>query len=803
MTSSSPPSSPVQESAPGDLVEKLPLGRTRAILLWEQCYAIFTPMAAIILAFFSLSLWGVWDILPWWAHWASLLGTFLALVFYVNWRPGALSWPSRQEVLGRLEKDNNLAAGILLDQYDTPLDKDQTGPLWQKHISRLQTITKNSRPRPPKAAIDQTDPFSLRYAALLLFTTGAIYSGSNFQDRLGQSLQPGLGAPIPLIADIWVEPPAYTNRPTQFLARGENLPNRPFDNIAVPVGSELHVRLARQDGKENLRAHIKMTTDEQQIRLTPTYEEKGLTLRHALRENSAILISAGGRKTIWPFQIIPDTLPSVRWATPIEEKDGNRISFSVELEDDYGVSGASLHLRLSPNLHRAPDIPSPSKSSWEKRVTIDLPLLRGALAAGQPTIRTVNLDLTEHPWAGLPLEAQVQITDGAGQTALTPHQKITLPTRRFYNSLAQTVIEERQNIALAPESWTRSTRLFDALTFAPDRFYDSTQQYILIRTAYHDLYQGAGENIEEIVDSFWPLAIALEDDGITFARQRLEAARRALKEALARNAPQDEIDQLVEELRLAKDAYIAALAASGDAYAEDNDNTDLQNQDLDTLLDEIADLRRQGRLEEAQDLLSQLAEMLENMRIANGSAEGPSSDDRQAQSGQQGSGGQNSGNADGEGTSGDGLNQAGELIDQQRRLADQTFSAQRGDRDIKGLADEQFDLAQIARDLSRQRETTEDTAADQNLSNAADRAQQAFAQAAERMENAGEALARGDLRRAQIQQDQVLEALNQGARALANQRLAEDTGGETAQGQEGQAQGTQGTANQQAANRDP
>lgn len=167
MTSSSPPPGPVQDSAPADLVEKLPLGRTRAILLWEQCYAIFTPMVAIILAFFSLSLWGVWDILPWWAHWAGLLGTFLALVFYVNWRPGALSWPSKQEVLGRLEKDNNLVAGTLLDQYDTPLDKDQTGPLWQKHISRLQTITKDSRPRPPKAAIDQTDPFSLRYAALL------------------------------------------------------------------------------------------------------------------------------------------------------------------------------------------------------------------------------------------------------------------------------------------------------------------------------------------------------------------------------------------------------------------------------------------------------------------------------------------------------------------------------------------------------------------------------------------------------------------------------------------------------------
>lgn len=767
--------------------------RTHAILLWERAYAAFMPVLAICGLWAGTSLLGVWAAVPSWAHLAGLIFTLGGLGWVLINGIRRFSWSRRAEAQARLEGDANLPPGTLRDLADTPFGDDQDNPFWQAHQSQLAAQAAGATPHRPRATIDQTDPLFMRFAALLLVGMGILVAGDQSALRLSQSLAPQWGDPDRVIADVWIDPPAYTRAPARFLVRAEALPNATVPAQTVPAGSVLHARLTRRDGRP-VRVRATLATAQGQRRLPPPDGQGAVTLTQRLDENLALSLKAGGRDAIWPIEVSPDLPPVVNWNMPLEEEGGTRTVIGVDVDDDYGVEDATLFIRLVPPLDRAPDAPALASELSETVLELKVPTLRG-----NPGRRQVALDLTEHPWAGLPVSIVVQVTDGAGQAAQTEPQLFTLPERTFYNPLAQTVIEERRNMALAPGSWRRTARMFDALTFAPDRFAANSGEYLLLRTAYHDVYHGQGTNSATLVESLWPLAMALEDEGLTLARQRLEAAQQALRDALARNAPQAEIDQLIEELRVAMDDYIAALAASGDAMAGDSSaSSDMNQRDLDDILDEIAQLRRQGDSAEARARLAELERLLENLQISQGGSGG------EGQPGQ-GQGGEGNGSADGEGD-GDGeggrpLDRVGDLIDQQRRLSDDTFGAQRGDRSSAGLADDQSALSDTAQALAQ--EALAQEAQPQDATNGAEGAEgaAAFNRAADLMDQAAGALARGELYRAQTLQEQAQGALRDGAGALAAQALAED--GENADGETATRPGRDGTMTGAGAERDP
>ncbi len=757
----------------------LPLGRTRATLLWERAYAAITPILAVIAGFLGLALWGVWDALPPILHLAGLLGFFAMAVTILVRSTRLFRWPRRSEVEARLEADAALTPGLLRDLSDTPFDGDDHSAFWEVHQRRLATIAFRARPKKARALIDKTDPYALRYGALLVFGLGLVIAGTNAPTRLATAFAPFHGTGTPLIADIWISPPDYTGKAPQFLVRAAPLEKGTAAPVTVPAGSIFHARLTDTPGGPRRRPRAILATEVGQHRLSVSNSDGAYTVTAPLTENSALSLKVRGQEIIWPIEVLSDTPPTVRWSSPPEIEGGTRTMLFVEVEDDYGVAAATLSLRLAVPLNRPPDAPTPAEDTITAAETMAIPALRGPAGA-----RRVALDLTDHPWAGLPISLAVTVIDGAGQQAETASLPFTLPSRTFYNPLARTVIEERQKIALSPDSWRRTARLFDALTFAPDRYAKNTKEYLLLRTAFHDVNQSAGDNTQAIIDSFWPLAIALEDEGLTLARQRLEAAQAALREALARNAPPEEIDQLIEALRQAMDDYVAALAASGDANAPAGDDAaDMNERDLDDILDEIAELRRQGDTREARQRLSELEQLLQNLQISPG---GSSSGEGQQAAGQSGQG-QGSENGDGgEGGEGAPLNQAGSLIDAQRRLSDETFAAERGDRDTEGLAAAQQALADAAESLAGETTQADGTpGGDGGPEGPSPQAgARAFGDAAEQMAAAASALGRGDLRTAQGYQEQALAALRQGAEALADAAEAAREGdGSTEQSQ--------------------
>jgi uncharacterized protein (TIGR02302 family) len=94
-----------------------------------------------------------------------------------------------------------------------------------------------------------------------------------------------------------------------------------------------------------------------------------------------------------------------------------------------------------------------------------------------------------------------------------------------------------------------------------------------------------------------------------------------LQDALAKGAPDAEIEQLMQELRQALDRYLQALAQDLQNHPNQeapplDPSRVLSGRDLQRMLDRARDLARSGARDQAREMLSQLQNMLENLQAA-------------------------------------------------------------------------------------------------------------------------------------------------------------------------------------------
>ncbi len=94
-----------------------------------------------------------------------------------------------------------------------------------------------------------------------------------------------------------------------------------------------------------------------------------------------------------------------------------------------------------------------------------------------------------------------------------------------------------------------------------------------------------------------------------------------LQDALARNAPDAEINRLMSELQAAINRYLQALAQQmqqqpNQAMQPVDPSHVLSMRDLQRMLDRARDLAQTGSRDAARDLLAQLQQILENLRLA-------------------------------------------------------------------------------------------------------------------------------------------------------------------------------------------
>jgi uncharacterized protein (TIGR02302 family) len=700
------------------------LGWAAIAIAWELLWPALWPAAAVLGAFLALALFDLPSLLPRSLHW-TLLALFAGLLAGALYdAAGRMRWPGRMAARRRLETASGLAHRPLTaieDRLAINTNDPATASLWQAHQARMRQQVRHLHIGLPAAGLLRRDPYALRVALGLALLLGAIDAGDDWSARIARAFDPGMEAPGAAAAtslDIWVTPPEYTGLPPQFL------PATPTASaIDVPIGSAL---LAQVHGGHNPPQLILDGHASDFARIDEHNFKDGATItagKHLAIDQDGHTLGS------WPIQVVPDLPPSVVFARPPSHSARMALRLDYTAGDDYGVESVKAVI------HRADD-------PGGKALTLDLPLPGQHLKDVRATNYT---DLTANLWAGLPVQIELQASDALGQIGRSDTVETVLPERVFHNPIAKAIIEARKQLTLHPKDEDVVGETLSDLSLRPDRFNDDVVVFLALRTAQarlaldHDFAA-----IAPVQALLWQTALRIEDGRAPEMQQDLRNAMQQLQDALARNAPDAEIERLMRQLQEAMNRYFQALAQQMQHMDPSqmppvDPSQMLSLQDLQKMLDRAREMARTGARDQARDLLSQLQQMLENLRFARP---------------MQGQGGQ-----------GQMLSQMQQMMRQQQQLLDRSFSESRQGQSGQAARDaqQQEALRQMLQRLMQQLQQGG------QMPNALSRAERA-------MRGATQALRQGQPSQAIGPQSDALDALQEGARAMANRMLGNNYG---------------------------
>jgi uncharacterized protein (TIGR02302 family) len=585
------------------------LGGARLALFWERLWPSFWPLFGVAMAFVAISLLEVWTLFPGWLH-ATLLALFaisgiasLILPFR------RIVWPKAEEARRRLETESGLSHRPLTtvtDQLAGLADSDTdplTAALWDEHQRRARRSLRFLRIGLPKAGWLKVDPWGIRAALALLLVIGFVSTGTDSERRLLDAFRPGIafGSQIPAELDAWITPPEYTGLAPAFLTTAtEN-----GGVIRVPEGSTFFARIHGGKGLPQLRSGAGSPANT--IADFNVLDELNYEIEKTLDTETQISIIQNEEFLgVWPLEIIPDLAPEIAFHEEPVASARFALRLAYAASDDYGVDTISVRIQ---------------RADTEEIFDFELPI---------PTRRRDRItnasfhDLTPHPWAGLPVFISLSAVDEIGQVGNSEQIEMILPERDFRHPVARAIIDQRRVLALRPARQLQVASALTRILAEPARYYDDTVAFLSLRSAIWRLVnlEQTPEILDEVVSVLWDTALRIEDGELSQAEAALRAAQDAMLDALARDAPDSEIDQRIAELREALNRFLQELAERALADSR-NDSGDqepidpsqlLGAQDLQDLLDRAQELSRAGARDAARELLSQLREMLENLR---------------------------------------------------------------------------------------------------------------------------------------------------------------------------------------------
>ncbi|EAP78348.1 TIGR02302 family protein [Roseovarius nubinhibens] len=788
---------------------RLPLALTWVGILAERVARCFWPLWCLCAALLGGLMLGLQDALPLEFLWVLLVGSALAALGLAAWGAWRFRWPRRGEALARMDAmlpQRPLAA--LADRQAVGRGDAASEALWARHQSRMQEAAAGARSVQPDLRLSRRDPHGLRYIALLILAVAMLF-GSAWRIGDVRDLR-GTGAALAQgpVWEGWIEPPAYTGLPSLYLADQA-------EAFEVPEGSRITLRFYGELGALSLAETVSGRTED--LGAATDAEQS-----FALTQSGELRIDGPGGKG-WVVAVRPDLAPQI--ALIPEE---GRTSFDGQMQqvfkavDDYGVTGGQAIIRLDMDaVERRYGLATAPEAREPIELTLPLPI------AGDRAEFTETLveNLSQHPWAHLPVTMTLEAEDAAGQTGQSAAYEMPLPARRFFDPVAAAVIELRRDLLWSRDNGRRVAQVIRAISHAPeDKLFRPASAYLRLRFILRRLETAmesgtfTAERRDQIAEAMWELAVLIEDGDIGDALARMQQAQERLSEAMRNGANEDEIAELMQELRDATQDYLRQKMQQAqrdedqglDSPQQDRNAMELSQQDLQDMMDRIQELMEQGRMAEAQQALQEFQELMENLQMAErgqGGSEGQEAmeglaDTLREQQGlsdqafrdlqeqfnpgaNSGQSGQNEGRSGGEGRGQSHEGQGG-----RGEGSGQTPGSQQGQGE--GQPSGQSDLAErqeaLRRELERQRGNLPGggSAADEATREALDRAGDA-------MEGAENALRNNDLAGAIDQQSQAMEALREGMRSLG-EAMAER------QNQQPGGQGeTEGAAGQQRA----
>ena len=794
---------------------RFPVAATRAGMVAEQVVRAFWPFWTAVFLILAPLMMGWQDVLPLEVFWGGAVVSVIAFLATLIWGIRGFRMPGRAEAVARVDAampGRPIAA--IVDTQAIGSGDAASEAVWKAHMARMAERTKAARAVEPDLRVSDRDPYGLRFIALLFFVAALMF-GSLFRVTSVGEIMTGGGQSLATgpVWEGWVEPPAYTGKPAIYL---NDVPAGP---LRVPEGSQVTLRLYGEVGALTVAETVSGRVDE-------LGSASDAQQQFDISQSGSLTIG-GETETTWNVTAVEDLAPGVDLTGPIESDAMGEMSQPFAAYDDYGVEFGtaiiSLDLAEVDRRHGLTIDPDPMGT-----LVLDLPM---PFTGDRTDFDEFLIDnLSKHPLANLPVTMQLEVIDAAEQTGRTPAEPMILPGRRFFQPFARAVIEQRRDLLWSKANADRVNRILRAVSNRPEGLFSNETTYLRLRAIIRRLDNFAeigltDEGQVEIAEALWELAIQLEDGRLADARERLRRAQERLAEAMRNGASDEEIAELMQELREATDDYLRMLAEE----AEPSDGTDqadsgqqgqqLGMDELQALMDRIEELMQEGRMAEAQELMEQLNQMMENLRVTQGEGgDGPQSPGEQSmqdlaetlrdqedlsddsfrdlqeqfnqgqQPGQQpGQQGQQPGQQPGQqGNQGDEPGQGGRQGDGQGVGENSDSGEQRGDGaggegDPRSLAERQQALRE---ELQRQR-----NGLPQLEGESGDIARRSLDRAEGAMEGAEEALRNDDLAEAIDRQAEAMDALRNGMRELG-QALAENRRIEPGQGSEqGEASG--------------
>jgi len=805
-----------------------PLRLTRLGLMAERGARAFWPLWSVLflgVASFAFGLHllisgaALWVVIGLWAAavlWAALRGLRMFRV------------PTHGEAVERL--DATMPGRPILALLDEPAigaDDPAAQSVWAAHVRRMAQRAAAAQAPEPDLRLSGNDPYALRYVAAVALAMALLFGSFGRVSEMGESVALGAG---PAGAsgpswEGWVEPPLYTGLPSLYL--NDIL----ADEFGAPSGSRITLRTYGEPGSITMETDVGDLPDE----VDPNAFAQHVTLE---RSGSLTVNGAGGRT--WEIRMLLDTAPSVALEGEVEGEPPGGMQFTYSATDDYGVVSGSASISLDlDNADRRYGLALPPEP--REALVLDLPLpFRGSRAEFSEVLIE---DVSEHPFANLPVIMVLTVTDAAGQIGTVSYDVPRLPGRRFFDPLANALVEMRRDILWTRENAPRAAQLLRALTAAPEEGLDESV-YLLIRSAIRRLESGvdsiSAETRDEVADMLWAAALELEVGDLDDALERLQRAQERLAEAIQQGASEEEIAELMQELRDAMNDYMRQLAENAqpgeDQPDQSGERTEMSMADIEEMMRRIEELMQEGRIAEAMEMLEALQQMLENMEVTQGEGgDGPQTPGQEAMEGlqdtlrdqqelsddafrelqeqfngdrpgQQSQQGQRPGEQPGQGQANQGQaqngQQPGEQGDQPGQDGSNPGQGQGGEGNGTGQDGGDMTLAERQEALRRQLEDQARRLPGAGT-DAGDEALRRLDEAGRAMEGAEEALEGGDIADALDLQSEALEALREGmselGRALAQER-GEDPGQGMADGNMAPDQPLQDPLGRQAGN---
>ncbi len=629
---------------------KWPLRLTRWGMWSEVVVRSLWPLMAVVLLALAAAMLGLHEFVPVEALWAIVgltAGAGLWALIYAarRWR-----MPTSADAMVRLDSSmpGRPLTALLDDQVIGGQDA-ASAAVWRAHKVRMAARAAAARAVPGDLRVSARDPYALRYVALLAFLValffGSIWRVGTVADMAGGGTGALTSGPV---WEGWAEPPRHTGKPTLYLndlAEG---------SLTLPVGTLITLRLYGEVGalevSETVSGRVAASDPEAAPEMAVDFP--------VLRDGRLAIDGPNGRA--WNIAVRPDRAPEIKVLGPPDVAALGEMRLPFAANDDYGVEAGEARITLDlVSVDRRYGLVAEPDARPQIVVPLPMPI------AGDRAAFEENLidDFSQHPWANLPVTVVLIALDAAEQQAQTAPFALTLPGRRFFDPMAAAVIEMRRDLLWSRSNARRSAQILRAVSHLPqDAFRSETTalrlRKLIGRLETHARFGLDEENQNKLAQELWDLAIELEEGDLDDARDRMRRAQERLNEAMKNGASDEEIAELMQELRRATEEYMQQLQRE-QAKRQDGQQQGQQQQgesmqmtqdDLQRMMDRIQELMEQGRMAEAEQALREMQEMLENMQVTQG---------------QQGEGGQSPGERAMEGLA--------ETLREQQGLSDQAF----------------------------------------------------------------------------------------------------------------------------------